>query len=508
MSFVSRRWGHVRVLPVAAVLLATLVLSGMGYAVQESFGGQRSASGRELYTAPDGRKDGDGSRARPFDLATALSAAGPVVAGDTLWMRGGTYRGTFISDLRGTEAAPIEVRAVEGERVTIDGGSSNLTTPMLYVRGAWTTYRGFEVMSSDPLRTTTETGSQPASLRRGVGVDVHAPHTRLINLIVHDCADGLGIWSDAEEAEAYGNIIYHNGWSADDRAHGHGIYTQNKTGIRRITDNIIFDQFSHGIHAYGSDAATLDSIALVGNVVFNNGALDKRYYDRNILLGGGRVAANTVVENNYTYYTPTVRHGGENNIGYGAGCTNLTLRNNYFAGQWEGGAPIRLLPNCAGVVTGNMFYGPLEPWIGRAYPNNTYQIDRPTGIKVFVRRHQYDAGRATVVVYNWDKLPTLTLDLSEAKLDPRAAFELRDAQNIFGPPVASGVFRDGRVTVSLRNLTVAAPVGNVPTPVHTAPEFAVFVLVSNSKAGRLTAFAAGVSDVMQQAWRALSFTKS
>src|SRR5205085_166797 len=139
--------------------------------------------------------------------------------------------------------------------------------------------------SSDPLRTSPETGSRPPSLKRGMGIDVHAPHTRFINLIVHDLADGLGLWQDAEGAEAYGNLVYYNGWSAGDRSHGHGIYTQNERGVRRISDNIIFDQFSHGIHAYGSDAAALDYIELVGNVVFNNGALDRKYYDRNILLG-------------------------------------------------------------------------------------------------------------------------------------------------------------------------------------------------------------------------------
>jgi hypothetical protein len=399
-----------------------------------------------------------------------------VLPGDTVWLRGGTYRGTFISELRGTATAPIVVRPVEGEHARVDSGSTGVAVPTLYVKGAWTTYQGFEVMSSEPTRLLTESGSQPAALKRGVGIDVHGPNTKFVNLIVHDLADGIGIWADAENSEAYGNIVYFNGWEASDRAHGHGVYTQNRAGsVRRIAENLIFDQFSHGIHAYGSDAADLDDIQLTGNVVFNNGALDPRYYDRNILLGGQRKAANPVVEHNFTYYSARVRHGGENNIGYNAGCTNLVARDNYFAGQVDGGAPLVLSRGCAGEVTGNTFIGPIEPWIGQAFPANSY-TQAATGLHVFVRPNEYDRRRFHVVVFNWDRLPTIDLDLSAARLDRRARFELRDAQNIFGEPLAAGVFGSGRVTIALRGLATAAPVGNVPAPAHTAPEFLALVL--------------------------------
>ena len=86
-----------------------------------------------------------------------------------------------------------------------------------------------------------------------------------------------------------------------------------------------------------------------------------------------------------------------------------------------------------------------------------------------------------MIVYNWDRLPELTLDLSEAGLDPNERFELRDAENIFGSPVAAGVFGKGQIKVELRSLQVVPPIGDVATPVHTAPEFAVFVLVGSPK---------------------------
>src|SRR4051794_17558684 len=74
----------------------------------------------EFHVAPDGRSDGDGSRARPWDLATALAQPPAVRPGDTVWLRGGTYRGTFTSRLTGAPGAPVTVRQAPGERATVD----------------------------------------------------------------------------------------------------------------------------------------------------------------------------------------------------------------------------------------------------------------------------------------------------------------------------------------------------------------------------------------------------
>src|SRR5262249_61407495 len=54
------------------------------------------------YVAPQGTPAGNGSVQRPWDLQFALSGAqGRVHAGDTVWLRGGTYRGEFRTSLAG-----------------------------------------------------------------------------------------------------------------------------------------------------------------------------------------------------------------------------------------------------------------------------------------------------------------------------------------------------------------------------------------------------------------------
>lgn len=60
-------------------------------------------------------------------------------------------------------------------------------------------------------------------------------------------------------------------------------------------------------------------------------------------------------------------------------------------------------------------------------------------------------------------------------------FQIRDAQNWYRGPVVSGVYSGAPVGVPMTGLTVAQPVGSVPyPPVHTAPRFGTFVLLSGA----------------------------
>ena len=178
---------------------------------------------RIIWTAPDGTPDAPGTRERPLDLATALSDEGPARQGDTVWVRGGIYRGAFRSSIEGTAAAPIIVRQFPGERAVIDSGSSSKDA--LTVRGGHVWFWGLEIMSSDPKRRSDESGSWPNDLKRGYGATTRAPGIRFINLIVHDNAGGLGIWSESVGSDATAT----SSTTMDGRpgpAHGHGIYTK------------------------------------------------------------------------------------------------------------------------------------------------------------------------------------------------------------------------------------------------------------------------------------------
>ncbi len=114
-------------------------------------------------------------------------------------------------------------------------------------------------------------------------------------------------------------LFYYNGYDAPDRGHGHGIYAQNLGSTsKQIYDNIIFQQFGWGIHAYG-EGGHLDNFDFQGNVSFNNGGLSGGWH-ANILVGGTQnVATYPKLISNYTYNTD---HANFNDLGYAAGCTS------------------------------------------------------------------------------------------------------------------------------------------------------------------------------------------
>ena len=513
------------------------------------------APAADFYAATNGTSStaaGSGTFANPWNLATALAHPASVQPGDTIWLRGGIYRGSFASYLSGTPAAPIKVRQYPGETATLDGNATaNLAVPMdasttsctlssvifapdpfdvgvgvihidseqihlfllngsvytvdrgwngttpaphgagaavttnvvtLAVYGASTWYMGFEIKNSGGVRSNPVAGSLPPN-SLGFSMDVYGPGTKIINMVIHDTGQGIGLWTPATNAEAYGNLIFYNGWDAPDQGHGHGIYTQNQApSIKRIADNILFDQFALGIQAY-TEGGSIDNIQLEGNVAFSNGVLSLvSGYTDNLLIGGQQVAGGPSLFSNFTYSPPLI--AGNNNLGYAAGCTNATATNNYFAGSRA-----FTLVNClAGLsMTGNTFYGSTSGFTPSSFPSNTYFSARPPVNRVFVRPNQYEPGRAHVIVYNWNLLPSVSVDLSGV-LTPGLAYEIRNVQNFFGAPVLSGTYSGGTVSLPMGGLSVGAPVG-APTPTATGPEFNVFVVLTSPPPRPVAAFA-------------------
>src|SRR2546429_292999 len=75
----------------------------------------------DLFIAPAGTSGGSGSISSPWDLQTAFNQPGALVAGKTVWLRGGTYGSNteFLCFVGGTQASPITLRQYPGERARI-----------------------------------------------------------------------------------------------------------------------------------------------------------------------------------------------------------------------------------------------------------------------------------------------------------------------------------------------------------------------------------------------------
>lgn len=468
------------------------------------------------YVAPGGSRQGQGTQTLPWDLGTALSNPA-VKPGDTIWLRAGTYTGTFVSTLNGRPDAPIIVRAVPGERVIIDKAlADDAKQPALKVKGSWVWFWGMEVMNSNVDRHRNSPYSGADEPWRGSGADVYAPNVKFINMIFHD--NGHGIWDKQDMTEVHGCLFFYNG----NNKREHAMYIGNASGTKYITDNIVFDQGGYGILAYSNSAkSSQKGLHLEGNIAFNNGILtNDDQKTGNLQVGGvsGVSAEQIVLKNNYIYNTAGNAASKNNGIRLGYEDTankDVKLFDNYVVSKvplllwwWQSvdfrgnsiyanGDSIELkMP--AGVKASSYrwdfnsyFFAPGESLFtnelgGYSFSRwrQTTGLDRhsqakearPGGVDIFVRPNRYEAGRANIVVYNWQLKDQVAVDLSS--LFPVGTnFEIRDAQNYFGTPVVRGSYSGGSVFLPMRLSAMTSPVGQVErVPRHTAPEFAVFVV--------------------------------
>lgn len=489
------------------------------------------ARATDYYASPTGTSSGNGSLTSPWDLQTALNQPSSVHPGDTIWLRGGNYRFNgvswkFNSVLSGTASAPITVRQYPGERATVDGNIQQLS-------GGYTIYWGFEIMDSQtygagnttPNRVTTQSGPWPTTWWETFngktydycvsGFDLRAPNCKLINIILHDnIGGGLGADIPAGNAEIYGLLSYYNGWqSTVDRGHGHGIYGQNALpSVKYITDSIIFDNFALGMQATGSAAPVADAFDIEGTAFFKNGELAFQPQQQ-LLIGPFQGASqNPVVKNCYIYCPSNLMAQSSFDMGYDGGTVNAIVESNYFqTSTWWGN-------NQGMICQGNTFLaGEVNNFNPANYPNNNYMTKLPTQNAVFIRPNKYEPGRGNIIIYNWQKLNNVSVDVSSF-LPVGTPYKVVNAMNFFGTPVLTGTYQGGALSLPMTNLVAATPVGmTAPPPSDTA--FNVFVVLpltsgSNSGGSGPTNTAPTISAIgnqtisANQSSAALSFTIS
>jgi hypothetical protein len=423
-------------------------------------------TGHSYYVTTGGSSSGDGSSSKPWSLAYAFSMPSALRAGDTIWVRGGTYNGTFTAQLKGSSTAPITVRAYPGERATL----RNSNSMVIDIYGcSYVNFWGLEIAGSESSR---DSAAYPSTYGIRVNQGVASNNVKFINMVVHDVqAMGFGWWQALTNSEIYGSLIYFNGTTKLD----HGVYLHNVSGNKYLTNNFIFDNASHGMHGYAETADKgLNNIIVDGNTLFNNGSIGGTY-KRNILMGGLTRTNNPVITNNYTYYPGSV--GQSLNLGYSAGSSGAKATDNYFAGgQFEVGGGYSSL-----TMSGNFAYAPggFYGFTTGSFSGNTWTTNKPTGVKIFVRPNKYETNRANLTIYNWSKQSTVSVpaaNLAGIAIQPGATYELHNAQNFYGD-VVTGVYDGTAINVPMTGRSVAQPVGGVSKPASSFPEFGAFVLI-------------------------------
>jgi hypothetical protein len=491
------------------------------------------ASGAEFYVSPQGTPQGNGSQSKPWDIATALAdntktvnVNNVVKPGDTIWLRGGTY-GTggswgVGSLLNGTSSQPIVLRQYPFERAVINGG--------INAAGSWTTFWGFEIMNSSTNRTCTSSDRQPGLTLAGLG-------HRCINLVIHDVGHpGIGYWDAVgPNAEIYGCLLWNNGiysldpgWNGNIR--GSGIYAQNSSGSRYITDTISFKNFTEGLKAYGEQTSA-EGFNFTGNVAFGN-CWDGIFDDSvNIAITNATLVSNVQYNN------------GISRVGlYGQAHQTLVVSSNYFlttalnsymcGASFEGWKDLYMtnntfvelstVPNYAQTavfweivrtniinstltalhVNGNQYFGnqfqtTLDHWrLNGARQtfssiqamgcdaSGTYTQASPPQNVVILRPNKYEPGRAHLVVLNWFTNSTATVNISGIGLQNGVKYEVRDVQNYLGTPALTGYYDSTQPTITVPlTLTASSQLigGQHHYPrdpnLHTDPVFNAFVIL-------------------------------
>lgn len=458
---VGEGWSRVVVIGTAAFLLLSILRPGPEL--------QIARAATDWYVGPGvASGSGSGSQASPWNIQFALSGAnGAVKPGDTVWLRAGTYTGCVSANLNGTASAPIWVKQYPNERAKLDTGSG-CPEVLLSISGSYTNYMGFEVTNS---YTGWPAGGNYGGFPSGVYIN-QSSNIKLINLVVHDMnGQGIGAWTENNTSEIYGSIIYYNGQTD----HDHGVYIQNLNGTKRVVDNFIFHQASHGTHGYGSTEAYIDNLYFEGNTAFNNGVLGPNSPSRNFLLGGLVVAKNLVFNSNNTYFPSSVYQGDAINLGYSAGCNNATINNNYSYGS-----DVNIINCQASSFTGNQFYArEFAGFNPNSYPGNTFQAaipaPKPSTNKVVVRPNQYESGRANITIYNWQNLGTVSVPVSGI-LNSGDTYQLRNVQDYFSDIITGTYNGSGSISVSMTGRTIAKPL-KYNAPASSFPEFGGFVLL-------------------------------
>jgi len=344
----------------------------------------------EFFVAPDGKPAGDGSVARPWDLATALKHPPRVKPGDTIWVREGKYRapgGKFSVRLRGeSDKRPIIVRAWKHGRATLHS-PVEIAPPSRYT-WLW----GLEITRVDPPEWFF-------GLKTEYGVG-----NKYINLVVHGCGAFAGVYDKnvagkkgAVAYELYGCLIY------DTRAQTLCKFSTPRHEYTRILDNMLFDSgTTRNVKLYSVAKTPGPNFEIEGNFVWCRGY-------REFTLVGRKV----VLRDNVFHNTDFKVASGEEWTVKG----NLFVRSRFVRGQ----------------PPGNLYWKRGDPV--------------PAAPRVVLRPNRYDPDRAHLAIINWQKADRVVV-LMAPFLKPGESFRLMAPRRFYGKPVYRGrVKADGTATV-------------------------------------------------------------
>ena len=215
---------------------------------------------------------GDGSDiAHPIDFQNCMNST-RVIAGDTLILLSGIYQGLFYCNIGGDAANDVIIRSLNCYGADIDGG--------IIVNKPYVTLQNIIFSNSDANR-----GSWTApngSVNRLTGIFLMNHDCNLINNITHDNGVGIAFYNAAYNTLCYGNVSYNCGWADASLGGAQNIYFHGDNNI--VKHNVFAGAFKKTFAAYGNNGSAVNT-AITENVIFSRGTT---------LIGSGNVATNLI----------------------------------------------------------------------------------------------------------------------------------------------------------------------------------------------------------------------
>jgi len=262
-------------------------------------------SGNNYYVSPDGDDNNPGTEAHPW--RTIQKAANTLVAGDTVYVKAGTYQERVIPQNSGTAGNYIMYAAYPGHTVTIDGAS--IIVP------EWGGL--FDIAAKSYIRVSglRMMNAGPNLHNPGILVDGSSHIIIENNYVYHTSDSGIGVWSSdnvivdhnevelacyngynegisvggTDTFEIKNNNVHHSqkeGITAKDGSsngkvfHNHvhhtdavGIYVDawdKYTYNIEVFENVVHDIAANGFALASEQGGLLENIKVYNNVAYNN----------------------------------------------------------------------------------------------------------------------------------------------------------------------------------------------------------------------------------------------
>jgi parallel beta-helix repeat protein len=326
-----------RTLTLSAIFTTALVFGGGGHL--------RAASAATYYVATTGNDANPGTQALAFrTIAKGLSI---LAAGDTLYIRGGTYEEAINSNVHripsGTSwsNAPL-IASYPGETAILRPTSNSAGAgAVINVVAANLQYVVFDRLTLDAIYTTHGIS---------IGQLINTPvthHIRFQNGDIKNAAQ-MNVTGEGAYIEVLRSQIHDAGHGQCNLTSTLGCYGFYWKGNNSLFDgNQVYNNGGYGFHLYHEGLSDVDNNIVRNNAVNNNGFSDYRgslVQLDGILLssGGGNIAYNNVVYGN--------KHSGIR-VAYTRGDTNNQVYNNTAYGN--GLAGIELSTSAPSTVVRN-----------------------------------------------------------------------------------------------------------------------------------------------------------